>query len=186
MMACLILADANPTRAQAPSVSAEDVMPLTAPPAGPIGGSDAAACAAGSARPAVLLTVSAFDGRRGKLRIDRYGDDPDEFLAGKKKLEARGKSLYRVYVPVPAAGDANICIPLPGPGRYALFILHDRDNDDSVGVFSDGFAFSRNPKLGFAKPKLAETLFAVPSGLYGVKVRLLYASRRESKTGGDR
>lgn|GEM_PF-4288235 len=30
-------------------------------------------------------------------------------------------------VPVPLTGDSALCIRVPGPGAYAMTVLHDRD-----------------------------------------------------------
>ena len=42
--------------------------------------------------------------------------------------------------------------PLPGPGRYAVSLLHDRDGNHKFGLSTDGIGFAGNPRLGWSKP----------------------------------
>ncbi|WP_246048254.1 DUF2141 domain-containing protein [Hankyongella ginsenosidimutans] len=93
---------------------------------------------------------------------------------------ARGKPNRKAKpsagrAPRPQTGTPQLCVRVPGPGRYALFVLHDRDGDDKVGVFTDGFGFSRNPRLGFAKPKLATVVFDFPGGVLPLTITMNYA-----------
>src|SRR3546814_18592764 len=66
-----------------------------------------------------------------------YGSDPSEFLES-------GKKIVRVEGEVSPAGKMSVCVPLPGPGTYALVVLHDRDANGRLSVWSDGVGFSRS------------------------------------------
>ena len=59
---------------------------------------------------------------------------------------------------------AQICIRVPGPGRYAVSVLHDRDGNRKFGLSVDGVGFGGNPKLGMGKPKAAAATMIVGSG----------------------
>lgn len=103
------------------------------------------ACAPGASGPAALVTTHGFRDRKGNLRIAVYRATEDEFLAS-------GRYVQRIDTPLTQSGPMSVCVPLPGPGSYAIVALHDRNADGKLNVFSDGFGFSNNPKLGHSKP----------------------------------
>jgi hypothetical protein len=83
-------------------------------------GPDAAACRTGSGKDAVLLVVDGFKSRDGTLRVELWPGNETDFLRDHHQLVAEGKTYHRVTVPVPASGPAKVCVPLPGPGSFAL------------------------------------------------------------------
>lgn len=133
-------------------------------------GPDAAACRAGAPGPAALVRVYGFKDRGGMLRVQLYGNNPDDFLA-------KGKKLKRIEVPVVATGDMNICVDLPSYGEYAIAVRHDRDGNRKSG-WSDGGGFSGNPKLSLAnlKPDFEDASFAARQGVAVVDVVMNYRS----------
>lgn len=135
-------------------------------PAQAVLGPDAQSCRAG-AGPAVLVNVSGFKNRVGRLRINIYGDNPADFLA-------KGKKLRRVDVPVTASGPMRVCVAVPRSGNYAVAVRHDADADKKSG-WNDGGGFSRNPSISLTnlKPKLSEVVIPV-SGVKQVNVVLNY------------
>src|SRR3546814_20652637 len=78
--------------------------------------------------------VVGFKDRVGNLRVQAYGSDPSEFRES-------GKKIVRVEGEVSPAGKMSVCVPLPGPGTYALVVLHDRDANGRLSVWSDGVGF---------------------------------------------
>jgi len=143
------------------------VLPLGAAAQAQVLGPDAEACHAGARGPAVLVHVQGFKDRAGRVRLQYYTDKPDEYLAS-------GKYLRRVELPVTASGDMAICITLPSPGRYAFVVLHDRDSDGRLSIWSDGIGFSRNPRLGFAKPASTSTVVECGPGVEVMNIVLNY------------
>ena len=133
----------------------------------PVLGTDAAACAPGAGGHAALIRVSGFKDRIGRLRLQFYGDDPKTFLAS-------GTYIRRQEVPMTAAGDMVICISVPVPGAYAFVVLHDRDQDGRLSIWSDGVGFSNNPRLALAKPKLEPMLVAIGNGVTPIPVVMNY------------
>ncbi len=133
-------------------------------------GPDAAACRAGTPGPSALVRVYGFKDRGGNLRVQLYGNNPDDFLA-------KGKKLKRIELPIVAEGDMNVCIELPSYGEYAVAVRHDRDGNGKSG-WSDGGGFSGNPKLsiGNLKPDYEESSFAVGQGVVLVDVIMNYRS----------
>lgn len=99
---------------------------------------DPAACRPGSQRPALLVRVSGFKAISGDLRVQVYGGDPAQFVKG-------GERLARIDLPVSRA-PTELCIAVPGPGRYAVAVRHDVNGDGNSGL-NDGGGFSRNPRI---------------------------------------
>lgn len=132
-------------------------------------GPDAAVCENGSSA-AVLVRVEGFKKHTGKLRVQIYGSNPDEFLA-------KGKWQKRVDLPVVASGRMEVCVGLPAAGDYAVAVRHDLDGNGKSG-WSDGGGFSRNPKISLfdLKPKYAEVYIPVGNSVRNVDVTLNYRS----------
>jgi uncharacterized protein (DUF2141 family) len=150
-------------------IVAAAALALSAPVASaqaPILGPDAGACHADT--PAVLVTVEGFKSRTGTVRIQIYGDNPDDFLA-------KGKKLRRVDLPVTPAGPMRICVALPAPGNYAVAVRHDIDGTGKSG-WNDGGGFSRNPKISLTslKPRYRDVVIGVGKAPRPVEVVLNY------------
>jgi uncharacterized protein (DUF2141 family) len=131
-------------------------------------GPDAAACSPGSNRPALLVSVNGFKNRGGYVRVQLYGDNPQEFLA-------KNKRLRRIELPVTNGGPMDVCVAVPKAGTYAVFVRHDADGNKKAG-WSDGGGFSNNPKLSLMKlkPSLRATAVNVGSGVKPIRVVLNY------------
>jgi uncharacterized protein (DUF2141 family) len=116
---------------------------------------------------AVLVTVTGFRDRKGNVRVQDYRGTKDEYLA-------TGKFLHREDVNLTPEGDMTICLPLPGPGAYAIVALHDRDSNGRLNPFSDGIGFSNNPRLGLSKPAPEKTLTEFGHGVSRIRIVLNY------------
>ena len=129
-------------------------------------GPDAAACH--SNRSAVLVTVSGFKNRVGKLRVQLYGSNPADFLA-------TGKKLRRIDLPVTASGSMSVCVAVPAPGTYAIAVRHDADANGKSS-WNDGGGFSNNPRISLLdlKPSHREVAISVGRGVKPVNVILNY------------
>jgi len=129
-------------------------------------GPDAAACNAGSGRPALLVSVSGFKARSGRVRVQVY--DSSNFLV-------KGQRVARVDLPV-TAPVMPVCVALPRPGTFAVGVRHDLNGNNKSGDWSDGGGFSRNPKISFfhLKPSFGEVAVPVGNGPKGVSVVLIY------------
>jgi len=116
-------------------------------------GPDAASCRSGD-QSALLVNVSGFKARSGRVRVQIY--DGSNFLV-------KGKRVRRVDLPVTASA-MPICVALPGPGTYAVAVRHDVNGNNKSGDWSDGGGFSRNPKISLFKLKPSFSQVAVPVG----------------------
>ena len=141
------------------------VMPVAAQTQ--ILGTDAEACQGDAKGPAALVRVTGFKDRQGRLRLQYYSDDPKTFLDS-------GAFIRRQEVPMTAAGDMVLCITVPTPGRYAFVVLHDRDEDGRLSIWSDGVGFSNNPRLALAKPKVEPMLINVTTGVTPMAIVMNY------------
>ncbi len=130
-------------------------------------GPDAAVCNAGN-RPALLVNVSGFKNRAGRVRVQLYGSNPKDFLE-------KGKKLRRIDLPVSAAGTMSICVAVPAPGVYAVGVRHDADGNNKSG-WNDGGGFSNNPKITLLslKPQHRQAAVTVGGGVKPVNVVLNY------------
>ncbi len=124
------------------------------------------ACTSAGGQPAALVTVHGFKDREGNLRIAIYRAKEDELLAS-------GLFVQRLDTPVTPGGDITVCAPVPAAGDYVVAALHDRDANGRFGAFRDGVGFSRNPRLGLAKPKVAVTQVRL-DGVTPMRIELNY------------
>lgn len=140
---------------------------VAAQPQPQILGSDAAACRPGAEGYAALVKVSGLKDRKGRLRLQYYANDSTTWLAS-------GAYLRRQEVPMTAAGVMVLCITVPEPGTYAFVVLHDRDEDGRLSVWSDGVGFSNNPRLALAKPRIEKIAYKVGSGVTPIAIVMNY------------
>ncbi|HKX79948.1 MAG TPA: DUF2141 domain-containing protein [Novosphingobium sp.] len=124
--------------------------------------------------PAFRLIVRGLKDRKGQLQLELYPADDKDFLAPDKELIAAGKPFKRVNRPIPASGDPVICVRAPGPGRFALAVLHDRDRNGKFGVMGDGVGFPGDPKLSRSKPSAAAASLRAQQGVTETEVTLQY------------
>ena len=130
-------------------------------------GPDAASCRTGAGEPAVLVNVTGFKQRAGRVRVQLYGSNPADFLA-------KGKKLRRIDLPVTGTGPMRVCVAVPKAGEYAIAVRHDVRGDGSD--WGDGGGFSRNPKLSLLnlKPKYQNVAIPVGNGVKAIDVVLNY------------
>ena len=65
------------------------------------------------------------------------------------------------------------------PGRYAIAVLHDENNDrqanrNFLGLPTEGFGFSRNPTIVAGPPKFAESAVSVAGQNTTTQIQLRY------------
>lgn len=108
----------------------------------------------------------------GNLRVHVYSDQESEFL----------EDGYGFKTDVKTKDDHNaICVKMPGPGSYAVALMHDRNANGKADIFKEGFGFSNNPALGLSKPDHKEVLIKVPAGKTAMTVKLNYLFGNDEK-----
>lgn len=127
---------------------------------------------AGSKGPSILVRATGFKSRAGKVRVRAFGGSPSTYFD-------KTKALKRVEYPMPGAGPVEVCVPLPGPGVYAVDVRHDI-NSNSDTDRADGAGASGNPKITLfdilfgRKPAAKQVQVSVGSGTTVVPVIVRY------------
>lgn len=124
--------------------------------------------------PAFLVRVVGLKDRQGNLKLEVYPANDKDFLEDDNILIMAGKTFRRVVQTVPQAGVPQLCVRLPGPGHYAVSLLHDRDQNRKFNWRIDGIGFSGNPRLGWGKPSAAKASVAAGNGLTTISIVLNY------------
>ena len=144
-----------------------------APAAATILGPDAATCAHGDG-PAILVNVVGFKNRAGTVRARTFGGSPATWFDKKHVLK-------RTLADVPSAGPVAICMPVPGPGTYAVDIRHDIDGAGKTDK-GDGAGASGNPQVSLfdiifkRKPAADKVSVRVTEGVTTITIVLKYLS----------
>ena len=125
----------------------------------------------GAAEPAeVEIRLEGLRNARGSVRLC-LTRDPAHFPA----CSGDSRAVRRV---VPA--DRAVSIRLAGlaPGGWALSVIHDENDnrrlDKFMGIPTEGFGFSRNPRLRFGPPRFDEVRFQVAGEDLRHTVRMNY------------
>lgn len=131
-------------------------------------GNDLARCAP-DAGASVLLTVTNIADSNGRIRVQSYRGTSEEWLA-------KGKWLTRTELPA-RAGTMRVCVPLPGPGTYAIAVRHDRNGNGKTDLRQDGGGMSNNPSINIfnlGKPSYTKTRFQVGSAPVTMAIQMRY------------
>ncbi len=168
-MAVLVAALVASVAAAGPQAAASGLQ--TSPDLGKAEGQ----CRANEKGPALLVLVSGLKDRKGLLKAEVYPDNDNDFLYDDNLLIMAGKTFRRVEIAVPKNGAVELCIRVPGPGAFALSILHDRDSNRKFGLSSDGLGLASNPdRFCFSKPNASMARVIAGPGLTNVPVRMNY------------
>lgn len=124
--------------------------------------------------PALLVNVIGLRDRRGRIKLEIYPSNNQDFLADDNVLINAGKTFRRVDLPLPAQGPVQLCIRAPAPGAYSLLVLHDRDGNHRFGLSGDGIGFGSNPRLRYGRPNAAETRIVAGPRLTAIDVVINY------------
>lgn len=125
-------------------------------------------CAAGSG-PAVMVTVDGVEKGAGNVRVQAYRATPDDWLQ-------KGRWLSRIQLPA-RAGSMTFCMPVPGPGSYAIAVRHDVNGNGETDISTDGGAMSNNPSINIfnlGRPSVSKTAFRVGDGVKSIRVQMKY------------
>lgn len=131
-------------------------------------------CRPGETGPALLVSVVGLKDRAGTLKLEIYPANDQDFLQDDKILIAQGKTFRRVEEAVAASGTPTLCVRIPGPGKYGVSLLHDRDANHKFNLSGDGVGFAGNHRLSWSKPKAAASSVVAGAGLTRVPIVLNY------------
>jgi uncharacterized protein (DUF2141 family) len=71
----------------------------------------------------------------------------------------------------------TFCMPVPGPGAYAIAARHDANNNNDTDITKDGGAMSNNPSINIfnlGRPGIDKTRFQVGNGVERMSITMLY------------
>jgi uncharacterized protein (DUF2141 family) len=143
-------------------------------PSNPDLGTAEAQCRPGEAGTTLMVEVDGLKDRVGKLKVEVYPGVEGDFLADDNILLMAGKTFRRVEGAVPVERTPHICVRLPGPGRIAVMVLHDRDSNHRFNWQRDGVGFSNNPRLGWSKPRAEAVAINVGPGVTPLRIVMNY------------
>ncbi len=143
-------------------------------PSSPSLGVAEARCRANETGPAFLIGIDGLRDRTGRLRVEIYPANDRDFLADDNVLVSAGRTFRRAEIDVPATGRPQLCLRLPGPGPYAISVLHDRNSDRRFSLSVDGVGFAGNPRIGLSRPSAAEATAHATAGLTPVAIIMNY------------
>lgn len=77
------------------------------------------------------------------------------------------------------ASPIKVAFKQLSPGRYAIAVLHDENNDrqanrNFLGLPTEGFGFSRNPTIVASPPKFSESAVSVAGQNITTQIQLRY------------
>ena len=121
----------------------------------------------------VKVNIQGLESDDGNVRVQVYGNNPDDFLS-------KGKKLKRVDVALDG-GDVAVCVALPNPGTYAFVVMHDKDANGRANFLTEGFGFSNNPRLFLAPPDHEDVVVDVALGVAEMDIEMNYVSRSDKK-----
>jgi len=131
-------------------------------------------CRPNESGPAFLVTLVGLKDRTGRVKVELYPNNDEDFLGDDNKLVSEGKTFRRVEMVTPATGPVTLCIRAPGPGTYTMSVLHDRDSNRKFGLSMDGLGFTTLAKLGFSKPKARISTASTGGGPTRVNITMQY------------
>lgn len=137
-------------------------------------GKAAGQCRPGEQGPSFVVSVAGLKDRRGRLKLELYPANDDDFLADDNVLVQAGKPFARVEIDTPRTDDVVMCIRAPSAGTFALSLLHDRDSNRKFGLSVDGIGFAGNPKIGWSKPMASTASATVGSGPAYIRIVMNY------------
>ncbi len=119
----------------------------------------------------VFVVVRSLRSAKGLVTVELYNDDPEGFIKKAGRLERR-----RVEA---ADGETKVCFNIPKPGTYAVAIYHDENGNKKfdknfLGIPTEGFGFSNNPKIYFGPPDHDEAAFEVGAEPVTVHIDVTY------------
>ena len=129
---------------------------------------DMSRCAPGKGA-AALVTITNISESKGKLRVQAYNGTKSDWLE-------KGRWLNRMEVAA-RKGTMKVCVPLPGPGTYAIAVRHDLNANGKTDLRSDGGGMSNNPSINvfnLGKPSYTQTRFSVDGSAKPITIQMRY------------
>jgi uncharacterized protein (DUF2141 family) len=130
-------------------------------------GNDMARCE--GSNPAVRVTVTGISSSNGSIRVQSYRATAADWLT-------KGRWLSRIQQPA-RRGTMTFCVPVAGPGNYAIAVRHDVNGNGETDLRTDGGGMSNNPSINvfnLGRPSVQKTTFAVGNGVRAIQINMRY------------
>ena len=119
----------------------------------------------------IIVRVMNLHSAKGLVTAVLYGDNPATFLK-------KGARLAKERMPA-ATGVTEVCLPAPGPGRYAVVAYHDENGNRKfdkswIGLPIEGYGVSRDPTIFLGPPSFEASAFAVGAGATTIVIKINY------------
>jgi uncharacterized protein (DUF2141 family) len=117
----------------------------------------------------VKVNISGIESSSGRIRVQSYRGTKEDWLE-------KGRWLGRIEVAA-KKGSMTVCMPLPGPGVYAIAVRHDTNGNGKTDITKDGGGMSNNPSiniLNLGKPSYKKTQFSVGSAPASISIAMRY------------
>lgn len=124
--------------------------------------------------PGVRINVSGLKDRSGRLKLELYPANTDDFLKDSNALLKAGKVFRRVVTAVPPGGVVSLCVFAPTPGRYAVVVIHKRDGASKFSIMNDGVGLAGADSIGRRRPRYEQAVVLVPNAVTTVAMRMQY------------
>jgi len=117
----------------------------------------------------VRVTIVGVKKSVGLMTTELYRNEPDHFLS------KRGRE-FRVRFAA-AAPETHFCLYAKSPGTYAVVVYHDRNANmkfdrNAIGLPSEPYGVSNNPKIRLAPPHISKAVFDVPPEGVSIEIAL--------------
>ncbi|MFC4293821.1 DUF2141 domain-containing protein [Novosphingobium tardum] len=117
------------------------------------------------------VSVEGVRSSSGLMTITLYGDDSRQFLVKKGSIKVNRTPAH--------AGVTRACIYVPKPGVYALAVYHDADgsrklNRSGLGLPTEGYGFSNNPRTLAGLPSFSSVRLNVPKSGLTTHIQMKY------------
>ncbi|MEP9359279.1 DUF2141 domain-containing protein [Sphingomonas sp. KR3-1] len=122
----------------------------------------------------LYVNVTGLKDRIGRLKLELYPPNEQDFLRDDTSLKRENKPFRRIWATVPASGPVRLCIRAPSPGTWAVLFTHDRDGKNKFNFWEDGAGFPSNQKLGRSRPKVRQALVNVGPGGGQITIKAQY------------
>jgi uncharacterized protein (DUF2141 family) len=119
--------------------------------------------------PKLEIQINQTQSDKGMIRILIFSKDtgfPDQPTKALKSLSIQPKNK-----------TGNLSISDLPPGKYAVSVIHDEDNNgklttNAVGYPSEKFGFSNNPKVYFSPPSFEKAAFELKAETKKIEITL--------------
>ena len=128
-----------------------------------------------TSEPGVRMTVSGLRDQSGRLKLELYPANENDFLANDTELLRAGKVFRRVVTAVPSHTRAvTLCVNVPRPGRYAVFVVHKRSGNRSFSIDDDGVSLPGSEHIGRTRPPFEQAIVTVGDDVTTVAAPMQY------------